>query len=430
MTNVAYRGMLLDYVGDPAVDTDAVRVVNDGLLVVQDGYIRMRGAFDDLRASVGEIPIVDYRSCILTSGFIDAHVHYPQSGMIASCGSQLLEWLDSYTFPAERAFADVSKAKITAEFFVQELLRNGTTTAVVLCTVHPGSVEVLAEVALQRNMRMLLGKILMDRNAPEDLRDSAQLGYDDSKRLIDAYHDKGRLSYAITPRFAATSTPLQLELAGVLHQEYPSTYVHTHLSESLNEVRWVESLFPERRSYTDVYAHYGLVGPRSIFAHGIHLSPEELEVLAVSGSTIAFCPTSNLFLGSGLFSMDRARRAGVNIALATDVGAGTSFSMLQTLNEAYKVQQLQGLSLAVHQGFYAVTLGAARALRLDQHIGNLEVGKEADFLVLDPKATPLLRFRCEAALNQDDLLFALMMLGDDRAVRAVYVAGKRVHTRD
>lgn len=430
MSAVAYRGMLLDYTGDPASDSNAVRLVADGLLVVAGGRIQARGNYADLVPGLGDTPVVDYGSYILTAGFIDAHVHYPQSGMIASYGNQLLEWLDTYTFPAERAFSDPVKATATAEFFVQELLRNGTTTAVVLCTVHPESVDALAQVALRRNMRLLLGKVLMDRNAPDDLRDTAQSGYDQSKRLIEKYHHVGRLLYAITPRFAATSTPEQLELAGELYKEFPSTYMHTHLSENVNEVRWVASLFPERQSYTDVYAHYGLVGPRSIFAHGIHLSPAELRLLADGGATIAFCPTSNLFLGSGLFPWRATCHAGVNIALATDVGAGTSFSMLETLNEAYKVQQLQGVSVTVHEGLYSITLGAARALRLDDRIGSLEVGKEADFVVLDPCATPLLRFRSEHAQSHDDKLFSLMMLGDDRAVRAVHLAGAPAHTRE
>lgn len=428
MSATAYRGMLLDYTGDPAREPNATRLIEDGVLVVNQGRIQARGDFEQLRPTLGETPVVDYGSCVLTPGFIDAHVHYPQTGMIASCGNQLLEWLDTYTFPAERAFVDPVKASATAEFFVRELLRNGTTTAVVLCSVHAQSVDALAQVALQRNVRLLLGKVLMDRNAPEDLRDTAQSGYDESKRLIEQYHGVGRLTYAITPRFAATSSPEQLHLAGVLHREFPSTYVHTHLAENMNEVRWIASLFPERRNYTDVYAHYGLVGPRSIFAHGIHLSVDELQVLAQAGSVIAFCPTSNLFLGSGLFPLTKTREAGVGLALATDVGAGTSFSMLQTLNEAYKVLQLQGVALGVHQGLHAVTLGAARALGLDTYIGNFEPGKEADFVVLDPCATPLLRFRSEHALNVDDRLFALMMLGDDRAVKATYVAGECAHS--
>lgn len=429
MTATAYRATLLDYAGDPSLDAAAVRLIEDGLLVVEDGRVRQRGSFEEVAPSLGATPIVDYSSYVVTPGFIDAHVHYPQSGMIASYGSQLLEWLNTYTFPAELAFSDPERALSTAEFFVRELLRNGTTTAVVLCSVHPGSVEALAQIALQRNMRLCLGKVLMDRNAPEDLCDTAQSGYDDSRRLIEQYHGTGRLSYAITPRFAATSTREQLQLAGELHREFPSTYVHTHLSENVNEVRWISELFPERRNYTDVYAHYGLVGPRSIFAHGIHLSNEELEVLSAAGSTIAFCPTSNLFLGSGLFPLTATCRAGVRVALATDVGAGTSFSMLQTLSEAYKVQQLQGVSLPVHAGFYLATLGTARALRLDDRIGNFDVGKEADFVVLDASATPLMRFRSERALNFDDRLFALMMLGDDRAIKAVHLSGAPVHVR-
>jgi guanine deaminase len=339
---------------------------------------------------------------LLTPGFIDAHIHAPQTAMIGAYGEQLLAWLENYTFPMERRFEEPEYARASAEFFLAELLRNGTTSAVVLGTVHPQSVDALGAVVESTGARMILGKVLMDRHAPPELCDSAGAGYDDSRELIERWHGRGRISYAITPRFAPTCSPEQLAAAARLHQEFPSTYVHTHLSESQSEVEWVKTLFPERSSYTDVYDHFGLVGSRSVFAHGIHLSDAELELLAESGSTIAFCPTSNLFLGSGLFPFERVREAGVSIALATDVGAGTSFSMLRTASEAYKVLQLQGFSLSVHCALYLASLGAARALELDEYIGNLEPGKEADFIVLDWNSTPLLALRSREARDFDD----------------------------
>lgn len=425
-----FRGLLLDYSGDPHSDPGATRFEPDGLLVVHDGRVLDRGDYEALRSRYPDLDTVDHRGSLIVPGFVDAHVHYPQSSMLAAYGEQLLEWLQNYTYPAELRCRDPEYAAAMAKFFVQELLRNGTTTAAVLCTVHPESVDALGVVAERLNLRLIFGKVLMDRNAPPELCDTPERAYDDSKRLIERWHERGRLLYALTPRFAPTSTPAQLEVTGTLHREHPTTYVHTHLSENHDELAWVSALFPERSSYTDVYDHYGLVTARSIFAHGIHLSRGELELLSERSAAIAFCPTSNLFLGSGLFPLEQVRDAGVSIALGTDVGAGTSFSQLRTASAAYQVLQLQRQRLSAHQGFYLATLGGARAVSLDTHIGNFDPGKEADFVVLDFDATPLLARRSSESPTLEDSLFALMMLGDDRAVRATYVAGRLAHERN
>lgn len=429
MTATAYRASLLDYIGDPSASADAVRYVADGLLVVSGGRVLARGDYEDTRAAHPDAELVDYSGKLILPGLIDAHVHYPQTTMIASYGEQLLTWLDQYAFPTEQRFADRAHADEIATFFLEELLRNGTTTAVVLCTVHPGSVDALAERALQLGLRLVLGKVCMDRNAPDGLRDTAQAAYDDSKALIERWHGQGRLLYALTPRFPPACSDEQLRAVAQLHREHPTTYVHSHLAENKAELAWVAQLYPNERSYTEVYARFDLLTERSIFAHGIHLDDADLARLAATRATIAFSPTSNLFLGSGLFPYGRAKRAGVPIAIATDVGAGTSFSLFRTLSEAYKVLQLQGDSLSIHEALHLATLGAASSLGLGQLIGNLEPGKEADFIVVDDSATPLTRLRSAHARTLEERLFALMMLADDRAIAATYAGGRCVHTR-
>ena len=424
---LGYRGILLDYVGDPSLDAQAVRLEEDGLLIVDGESIHARGSYSELSATHPGVPVVDYRGKLIVPGFVDGHVHYPQTGMIAAYGEQLLAWLERYTFPAERRFQDPVYAAEVAETFVSELLRHGTTTAVVLCSVHPESVDALAHVGLAKNLRLVLGKVWMDRHAPPDLCDTAERAYNESQALIARWHNRGRLQYAITPRFAPTSTPGQLEAAAALWREHPTTYLHTHLSENPAEIEWALSLFPGRTSYTDVYDHYGLVTERSIFAHGVHLSGPEIARLSSARSTLAFCPTANLFLGSGLFRYPEVKDAGVRVVLGTDVGAGTTFSLLGTLSEAYKVLQLQRHCLSAHQGFFLATLGGASALGLDTVIGNFDPGKDADFVVLDFHSTPTLKQRLAACTDIDEHLFALMMLGDDRAVHATYVAGSLAH---
>ncbi|MCY1212600.1 Guanine deaminase [compost metagenome] len=342
----------------------------------------------------------------------------------------MLDWLNTYTFPTEKQFADKAHAADVAGIFIKELLRNGTTTALVFGTVHKESVDAFFEAAQALDLRMIAGKVLMDRNAPDYLTDCPESGYADSKELIERWHGKGRLHYAVTPRFAPTSTPEQLELAGKLYAEYPGLYMHTHLSENRKEIEWVKELFPERKGYLDVYDHYKLIGQRSVFAHGVHLCDDECKRLAETGSAVAFCPTSNLFLGSGLFDLQKLEEHGVRVGLGTDVGAGTSFSQLQSLNEAYKVMQLQGKKLDPFKSLYLATLGGARALYLDDKIGNFQAGKDADFVVLDYKATPLLDYRMQQARSLAERLFALTILGDDRTVKETFAAGRSVHKRD
>lgn len=425
----ALRGTLLDYAGDPQLDPRHARLETDGMLVIADGKVVARGAYDVVRAQYPELSVETLTGQLICPGFIDAHVHYPQLDVIASCGKQLLDWLELYTFPKEREFAEAAFAETEARRFVRELLRHGTTTALSFCTTHPESVDALGHAALELDMRLVLGKVMMDCNAPADLLDTPQRGYDESRSLLERWHGQGRLSYAITPRFAGTSSREQLALAGTLHREYPSAYVHTHLAENRAEVALVRQLFPEREHYTDVYSHYGLLGSRTVLAHGIHLSHAELRLLADTQSVIAFCPSSNLFLGSGLLPLERVKQFGVRVALATDVGAGTSLCQLRTLADAYKVLQLQQQSLSPHAGWYMATLGSARALSLDEHIGNFEAGRDADVLVIDWEQVPLLAERARRARSFDEVLFAVMMLGDERCVARTYVAGECVHRR-
>ncbi|TLX56297.1 guanine deaminase [Stutzerimonas nosocomialis] len=428
----AFRAALLHCLADPReVGVEAsYEYFEDGLLLVEDGKVARLGAAEDLLSSLpAGTALVEYPDALITPGFIDTHIHYPQVGVMGSYGTQLLDWLETYTFPNEGRFADPEHAREQAKLFLEELLRNGTTTALVFGTVHKQSVDAFFEAAEKLDLRMIAGKVLMDRNAPDYLTDTPETGYADSRELIERWHGKGRLHYAVTPRFAPTSTPEQLALAGRLLGEFPDLYLHTHISENRQEVEWVRSLFPERRGYLDVYDHHGLVGARSVFAHGLHLCDDECRRLGEAGSAVAFCPTSNLFLGSGLLDLARLEAHGVRVGLGTDVGGGTSFSQLTTLSEAYKVLQLQGQKLDPFKALYLATLGGARALYLDQHIGNLQPGKDADFVVLDYQATPLIAHRLAQATSLPERLFALMMLGDDRAVRETFAAGVSVHRR-
>ena len=425
-----YRGEVFHLIDDPRTKKEkAHQYIEDAGLLVENGRIKALGSYNDIASKYRQAITRDYRGYLISPGFIDTHVHYPQSEVIGAYGEQLLEWLNTYTFPAEIKYSNPVYAREQADFFLNELLKNGTTTALVFATVSPVSVNAFFEAALARNMRMISGKVLMDRNAPAGLLDTTESSYIDSKKLIQKWHGLGRLSYAITPRFAPTSTPAQLEAAGKLKAEFPSVYVHTHLSENPNEIAWVKQLFPERKGYLDVYDYYKLTGSRSVFAHGVHLEDEEVQTLHKTQSVISFCPTSNLFLGSGLFPLIALRERGVRIALGTDVGAGTSLSILQTLNEGYKVAQLRRTKLSPYEGFYLATLGGARALSLDDKIGNLMPGKEADFIVLDPRATALAALRADTSTTLQERLFTLMTLGDDRMIKATYIAGVKLHER-
>jgi guanine deaminase len=432
---IAIRGPVLTYTGDPFRDglAHTMRYEPDAIVAMAGGKITHFGPASQVRAQLPDDTVVkEYgRDSLIMAGFIDCHVHYPQTQIIGAFGEQLIDWLNKYTFIAEQQFADQEHAREVARVFLQECLRAGTTSAAVYCTVHPQSVDAFFEESAKLGTRMIAGKVLMDRNAPAALHDTAQQGYDESRALIGKWHGNGRQLYAVTPRFAASSTPAQMEMAGALWQEHPGTYLQSHVSENRREVAWVKELFPERNGYLDVYDHYRQLGPRSIYGHGIWLTEKELQRCHESGTAIAHCPTSNQFLGSGLFNMDNAMQSGrpVRVGLATDIGAGTSFSMLQTLNEAYKVAQLNGNSLSAGHGFYLATRGTAKALYLEDKIGSIASGMEADVIVLDLKSTPLIEYRLRYCRDIHEVLFILMTLGDDRAIRATYIAGRLAFER-
>ncbi len=426
----AYRASLLHFHADPAFSESAHAWHRDGLLVVAAGRVQAAGDYDQLIGALPPgTPVHDLRGKLITPGFIDAHLHYPQTDMIASPAPGLLPWLDTYTFPTERRFEDPAHAGPVAEFFLDQLLRCGTTSAMVYCSVHPASVDAFFTASEARGLRMVAGKVMMDRNCPEFLRDTAEGGARDTEDLIRRWHKHERSLYAITPRFAPTSSDAQLALAGELARAYPDTFVQTHVAENADECAWVKQLFPTARSYLDVYDRVGLLRPRAMYGHCIWLDDDDRARMAATGAAAAVCPTSNLFLGSGLFDFDKADLARVPLALATDVGGGTSFSMLQTMNEAYKVARLAGTYLPALRMFYLATLGAARSMGLEGTIGSFAPGAEADFVVLDPQATPLLARRSAGCDSLEELLFALALLGDDRAVAATYAAGRQVHAR-
>lgn len=427
MSVSAVRGRVVTCVDDPFVAGNRALIhEDDGLVVWRDGRIIAMGPASTLLPGLPPgTPITHYPDHLISPGFIDTHVHYTQTGIIGAYGAQLLDWLNRYAFPAELRCADPAYAAALARAFCDELIRNGTTTALVFCAVFPESVDALFDEAARRGLRLIGGKVLMDRLAPAALLDTPQTAYDQSKALIARWHGRDRLHYAITPRFAPTSSPEQLELAGALWSEHPDVFVHSHLSESADECAWVRSLFPDADHYLDVYDSFGLTGRRAVYAHGIHLGEAELLHCHHTGTALAHCPTSNFFLGSGVFNLAAAKAPArpVHVGLGTDVGAGTSLSMLATLNEAYKAAQLTGSTLDSVRGWYLATLGAARALDLDAHIGSLQPGRDADFIVIDPNATPLLALRTQQCESIEELLFVLMTMGDDRVVKDTYIAG-------
>lgn len=426
----AYRASLLHFTADPALHADAHDWHEDGLLLIDDGKVIAAGDYAQLKGTLAPgIAITDYSGKLILPGFIDTHVHYPQTDIIASPAPGLLPWLENFTFPTERKFADPAHAQNVARFFLDELLRCGTTSAMVYCTVHPQSVEAFFIESEKRNLRMVAGKVMMDRHCPEFLQDTAESGARDSEALIKKWHGRGRQLFALTPRFAPTSTEAQLQLCGELARAYPDVFLQTHVAENTDEIAWTKSLFPNARSYLDVYDHYGMLRPRSMYGHCIWLDDRDRDRMAETGAAVALCPTSNLFLGSGLFDFAAADAAQVQLSLATDVGGGTSFSMLQTMNEAYKVGRMGGSYLPALRMFYLATLGGARSMQLEGTIGNFTPGAEADFIVLDRQATPLLARRTAQAGSLEELLFALAMLGDDRTVAATYAAGVLLHQR-
>ncbi len=423
----AIRGRLLTFLRAPrgAGDTQSYRTIDDGIILVKDGKIEAVGPADELAARLpAEMPVEHHACALIMPGFIDPHIHFPQTQVIASYGAQLLEWLEKYTFVEEQKFADPAHAARNAEFFLDELARNGTTTALAYCTAHPGSADALFAAAHNRNAGMIAGNAIMNRNGPPRLLAPAGTAIADSRDLIRRWHGTGRQRYAVTPRFAITSTDEQLAAAGALLKEFPTVLMQTHLDENHNEIETVKRLFPNDPSYTAVYARFGLLGPRSLMGHCIHLTAGEIALLRDSRAVAVFCPTSNLFIGSGLFDYDGLAAAGVRIALATDVGGGTSYSMLRTAAEAYKVMQLRGQNLPALAAFDLMTRGNAAALGLEQEIGAIAPGAFADLVVLDARATPAMAHRMEVARDLEEELFVLMTLGDDRAVRQTYIAGE------
>lgn len=424
MTQTLIRARLLSFAREPrtADDTDSFHYIENGGLLVEDGLIRAFDAFD--RIDAPDAQIIDHRPHLLMPGFIDTHLHFPQTQVIASWAAELLDWLNDYTFPEETRYADPELCARMAARFLDLLAAHGTTTAVAYASVHATSAEALFAEALNRDMRLITGKVMMDRNAPEGLLDTAQSGYDDSKALIARWHGQGRLGYAITPRFAITSTPAQMEAAQALALEHPDCHIQTHLSENHAEIALSCELYPQARDYTDIYARYGLLRENSLLGHAIHLSGREIGALADAGAKPVFCPTSNLYLGSGLFDDAKLRAGGLTNAIATDIGGGTSYSMLQTLAEGYKVLQLQSQRLHPYRAFHWITRGNAVALGLEGRIGTLEAGTEADFVVLNAHANPAMALRMERARGLVDELFTLQVMGDERAVVQCYIAGQ------
>ena len=419
-------GRVLRTLDDPftAAPETALRIETDWGVVLQDGRIADIGPAATLRANWPQVTEIAYGRDLICPGFVDAHVHYPQTAIIASWGKRLIDWLNSYTFPEEMRLADPAYADAIATRYLDLTATHGTTTVCSFCTVHPGSVDAIMQAAQARGQRIVAGKTCMDRNAPDGLRDTAQSAYDDSKALLEAWHGVDRLSYAITPRFSPTSTPDQMAALGALWAEHPDCLMQTHLSEQVDEIAWVRSLYPQARDYLDTYEQHGLLGPNGLYGHAIHLEPREQDRLREVGAALVHCPTSNTFIGSGLFDMAGLMAQGQRIGLATDTGGGSSFSMLRTMAAAYEIGQLRGTPLHAAQLIWLATEGSARALRLDAHIGRLDRGMEADLTVLDLASTPAIAQRAERAESDWDDLFATIMMGDDRAVRATWINGR------
>lgn len=432
MTTVLLRGRVLSFRTRPEGLDDRASYLfeEDGGVLIRDGKVAALGDFTALAKDAGDARVIDHRPHLILPGFIDAHVHMPQMQVIASYGAELLGWLNTYTFPEETKFSDAQHGRRIARLFCDEMVRHGTTTVAAYCSVHRQSADAFFEEALSRDMLVIAGKVMMDRNAPDALLDTPQTGYDDTKALIADWHGKGRLHYAITPRFAITSTPEQMEMAGALMSEHPDLHMQTHLSENHAEIAFTQELYPWSKDYTDIYEHYGLLGRKALFGHSIHLSEREADALSDSGSVAVFCPTSNLFLGSGLFDWQRysKRAKPLRIAAASDVGGGTNYSMLRTMDEGYKVIALLGEKINPFASFWQITLGNAKALSIDDRVGTLDVGTDADVTVLDARATPGMALRMETVSTLAEELFLLQTLGDDRAVREVYVAGKPAKT--
>ncbi|OAM27376.1 MULTISPECIES: guanine deaminase [Eikenella] len=427
----AIRSAMLTFKKDPFFhEMDECLVYeSDAVIVMEGGKITQVGRAQDILPSLDGVEVKRYTDSVIIPGFIDSHVHYPQTEIIGAYGEQLLDWLNNYTFIAEQGFKNKEHASEVAKVFLKEQFRNGVTSSTVYCTVFPQSVDAIFEEAEKYDMRIMAGKVCMDRNAPEALLDTPQRAYDESSSLIKKWHNKGRAEYVITPRFVPTSTPEQMEMMQALAAENPDMLIQSHVSENVNEVAWVKDLCPKAKDYTDAYAQYGLVRPRAIYGHGIHLTDRELSVFSETGAAVAHCPTSNFFLGSGCLNVKKLRDKNrpVHVGLATDLGAGTSFSMLQTMNEAYKAAQMNGTPYTSLHSFYLASRGTAEALGLQDKVGTIAVGMEADLTVLNLKSTPIIDYRMKYAKDLEEALFIQMTLGDDRAIAATYVAGKEVY---
>lgn len=413
---------------DPFADPGAVHIASNHAVLIQGKYIAATGPAEKLRAAAPQATIHRHDNKLILPGFIDAHAHYPQTAMIASWGKRLIDWLNTYTFPEEAKFGDPSYAAKIAGRYLDLVRTNGTTTVASYTTIHPASVDAFFEAAATRSMRVVAGKTCMDRNAPANLTDTAQSAYDDSKALIAKWHGVERGTYAITPRFSPTSTPDQLSALGALWAEHPDCLMQTHLSEQHDEIAWVTDLFPDARDYLDTYETHGLLGARGLYGHAIHLTPREIDRLAEVGAALVHCPTSNTFIGSGLMDVAGLAARRIPLGLATDTGGGSSFSMLRTMAAAYEIAQLRGIALHARQLLWLATAGSARALHLQDKIGRLDAGMEADICVLDLASTPAIAQRTAQARDIWDAVFATIMMGDDRAVADIWISGKRHDT--
>ena len=416
-------GQVIRFDGDPFAQPDAAQVLTEGGVLVDQGRIAAVGQAADLRSRHPQAQVHDHGQKLISAGFIDAHVHYPQTAIIASWGKRLIDWLNAYTFPEEMRFADPAYATEIAGRYLDLVLARGTTSVCSYATIHPASVDAIFTAAQTRGMRLFAGKTCMDRNAPEGLRDTAQSAYDDSKRLLEKWHGMDRLSYVITPRFSPTSTPEQLAALGALWREYPDCLMQTHLSEQTDEIAWVQDLFPQSRDYLDTYEAQGLLREGAVYGHAIHLTAREKSRLIEAGASLVHCPTSNTFIGSGLFDMSLAQS--LRVGLATDTGGGSNFSMLRTMAAAYEVAQLRGQSLHPSQLWWLATQGSARALRCEDRIGNIAPGMEADLVVIDLASTPAIEQATRRATDLWQQLFPTIMMGDDRAVAEVWLGGRK-----
>lgn len=428
MKNQLLLGQTLAFTGNPLIDgVQAAHHERHGAVLIEAGKIATTGRADTLRAAHPAAEITDYGDALICAGFVDAHMHYPQTAIIASWGNQLIEWLNQYTFPEEMRLADPAFASQTANTTLDLALAHGTTTLASYCTIHPASVDAFFNAAKARNMRVVAGRTCMDRDtAPLGLRDTAQSAYDESATLIARWHEQGRASYAITPRFSPTSTQEQLEALGALWAEHPTCLMQTHISEQVDEVEWAAGLYPDARDYLDTYEQHGLLGERAVYGHAIYLTDRERARIIETGAGLAHCPTSNTFIGSGLFDLAGLSAQGAKIGLATDTGGGSSFSMLRTMAAAYEVAQLRGSALHPAALMWLATEGAAHILHLGGVVGHLGPGAEADITVLDLRSTPAIAQRAARAGDIWEALFPTIMMGDDRAVRAVWVGGALV----